>query len=242
MRSVGIIPARLAATRLPNKPLIDIGGKPMLRRVWERARLAANLSEVLIATPDEEIRRAAKEWGAVVVMTSERHRSGTDRLAEAAEKLDYDIVVNIQGDEPLIAPEAIDAVMTPLAEDRSLQMSSLMCPCPAVDMDNPACVKVVFDCADRALYFSRSRIPYPRNAGAEVWQHIGLYAYRRPFLVKYVRMDPTPLEMAESLEQLRALENGVAIKMVRWQEAPLSVDTVEDLARMRALVAEREKS
>ncbi len=242
MRSVGIIPARLAATRLPNKPLIDIGGKPMLQRVWERALLAKNLEEVLIATPDEAIRDAAEGWGARAVMTAPTHRSGTDRLAEAAEKLDCDIVVNIQGDEPLIAPEAIDAVMMPLVDDPSLQMSSLMCPCPDEDLENPACVKVVFDQFDRALYFSRSRIPYPRTKGSAVWQHIGLYAYRRAFLVKYVRMKPTPLEMAESLEQLRALESGVAIKMVRWPEAPLSVDTEQDLARMRAILADREKS
>src|SRR5437588_9009747 len=155
MRVIGIIPARLAATRLPDKPLLDICGKPMIQRVWERAQMSACLDDVLIATPDERIRAVVEGFGGRAVMTSDIHRSGTDRLAEAATKLDAEIIVNIQGDEPLIEPDSIERAVGPLLGDRALMMSSLMCPCPEEDIDNPACVKVVCDHAGNAMYFSR---------------------------------------------------------------------------------------
>ena len=165
-RVVGLIPARLASTRLPDKPLVDIGGWPMIRHVWSRARQAQGLDEVAIATPDEAIAEAAQKFGARVVMTSASHPSGTDRLAEAARLLELDsnaIVVNIQGDEPLLEPSGIEAVLRPLLEDSSLTMSSLMCPCPERELDNPACVKVVCALNGDALYFSRARLPFARN-------------------------------------------------------------------------------
>ena len=239
-RVVGLIPARLASTRLPNKPLADIHGWPMIQHVWERARRAAVLSEVAIATPDEEIIRAVEAFGGRVVRTLASHRSGTDRLAEAATLLglqDRDVIVNIQGDEPMLDPEAIERVVAVLQANRDLQMSSLMCPCPYEDLDNPACVKVVCAQNDNALYFSRARIPFSRQAsGAMVYQHVGLYAYRRSFLAMFAGLPPTPLELTESLEQLRALEHGYPIRMARIAAAPIGIDTPEDLERVRNLM------
>ena len=238
MRIVGVIPARLAATRLPNKPLVDIGGKTMIERVWDQAKKATRLSELIVATPDEAIKDAVEAFGGVAAMTSDQHRSGTDRLAEVARRLEADIFVNIQGDEPLIDPATIDLSVEPLLTDETASMSSLMCPCPLEELDNPACVKVVTDLQGRALYFSRARIPYRRypDSGVEVMQHIGLYAYRREFLLKFAQLPPSPLEQMEALEQLRALEHGYRIAMVRVERAPLSVDTEEDLERVRMLL------
>lgn len=214
----------------------------MVRHVWERARRARGVSEVAIATPDAKIMEAAALFGARAIMTSDRHRSGTDRLAEAADIMGLDpddIVINIQGDEPLLPPSAIEAVIGPLLEDPDLPMSSLMCPCPEGERDNPACVKVVSASNGDALYFSRARLPYPRNLDgiAIVMQHVGLYAYRRSFLATYATLAPTPLETTELLEQLRVLENGYRIRMVRVERAPVGVDTPEDLEHARALMA-----
>ena len=237
MKVIGIIPARLAATRLPDKPLLDIAGKSMIRRVWEQSRKAGSLSEVYVATPDESIAAAVAAFGGIPIMTSPDHRSGTDRLAEAAANLDAEIVVNIQGDEPLIDPEMIERAVQPLLDEPDLQMSSLMCPCPTTELESPATVKVVCDLYGNALYFSRHRIPFPRTEhAATVMQHIGLYVYRREFLLKFASLPPTPLEKTESLEQLRVLENGYKIRMVEVAEAPLSVDTQEDLERVRLVL------
>lgn len=239
-RVVGLIPARLASTRLPNKPLADIHGKPMIAHVWDRVQKSTLVSDAAVATPDEEIVRAVEAFGGRAIRTSASHRSGTDRLAEAATLMglaDSDIVVNIQGDEPLLDPSSIDAVVSALQADRDLQMSSLMCPCPYEDLDNPGCVKVVFDRNGNALYFSRARVPFPRQRdGATVFQHIGLYAYRRHFLAMVASLPATPLEMTESLEQLRVLEHGYPIRMVRVNSAPIGVDTLEDLERVRSLL------
>lgn len=236
---IGMIPARLAATRLPNKPLLDLCGKTMIRRVWEQACKAELLEDVLVVTPDEAILEAVHAFGGKAMMTSPAHRSGTDRLAEAAARLSCDIVANIQGDEPLIAPASIDALVRPLLEDPDLRMASLCCVCPEAELQHAATVKVVCDRDGNALYFSRATIPYRRNPEGEarVMQHIGLYAYRREFLLEYARWSPTPLEMTESLEQLRVLEHGHRIRMVQVEEAPLSVDTPDDLARMRAILS-----
>lgn len=240
-RVVGLIPARLAATRLSDKPLIDIHGKPMIQHVWERVRLVNGLSEFAVATPDARIAEVVEAFGGKAIMTSPDHRSGTDRLAEAAGILRLkpnDIVVNIQGDEPMLEPSAIEAVFAPLLADPNLSMASLMCPCPEHEKDNPACVKVVCDQNSDALYFSRARLPFPRNSSdaAIVMQHIGLYAYRCSFLATYAALPPTPLEQTEQLEQLRALENGYRIRMTQIQKAPVGVDTPEDLERARELL------
>ncbi len=239
---IALIPARLAATRLPNKPLIELHGKTMIQRVWEQAMKANKIQEVAVATPDREIAKVVEGFGGRAVMTSESHRSGTDRLAEAASILNLapnDIVVNLQGDEPVIAPETLDMVVDLLLADPELVMSSLMCPCPDFDLNNPSCVKVVCALNGDALYFSRARLPYDRNvAGAPVaHQHYGLYAYRRHFLTTYSSLAPTPLEKIESLEQLRVLENGYKIRMAKVEMSPIGVDTPEDLARVLAILA-----
>lgn len=243
MEVVGIIPARLAAVRLPNKPLLDIAGKPMIWWVWHHAKQAKTLSEVMVATPDEQIAEVVRGFGGIAVLTSPRHRSGTERLAEVAQELSADIVVNIQGDEPSMPPENIDAVTRPLIDDPSLVMSSLMCPATEEEKDKPTVVKVVVDQEHNALYFSRSRIPYPRNpsAPAVVYKHLGIYAYRRDFLLRYAAMEPTSLEQMEMLEQLRVLENGYRIRMVRVEQTSIGVDTEEDLERVRAILAQHQE-
>ncbi|MCS6949409.1 MAG: 3-deoxy-manno-octulosonate cytidylyltransferase [Armatimonadota bacterium] len=241
MDVIGMIPARLAAVRLPNKPLLDIAGKPMIWWVWHHAKQAQTLREVMVVTPDEEIAEVVRAFGGVAVMTSPRHRSGTERLAEAAQALSADIIVNIQGDEPLMPPGHIDAVVRPLLEDPTLSMSSLMCPATDEEKDKPSVVKVVVDRQGNALYFSRSRIPYPREPSAPTvtYKHLGIYAYRRDFLLQYAAMEPTPLEQMEMLEQLRVLENGYRIRMVRVEQSSIGVDTEEDLERVRAILSQR---
>jgi len=238
--AVGIIPARLAATRLPNKPLLDIAGKPMVQWVYERAKRAKLLDDALVATPDEEIFACVESFGGKAVMTSAAHRSGTDRLAEAAEDLDADLILNIQGDEPLLDPGAVDALIEAMMRYPDVPMGSLMCPLKAEEEDNPAVVKVVADQEGFALYFSRARIPYPRDReAADPRKHIGIYAYRRDFLLAFPNMPPTPLERAESLEQLRALEHGYKIMMVETTFSPTSVDTPEDLESVRFVLENR---
>ena len=236
---VALIPARLAATRLPNKPLADIGGKPMIQHVYERTKLARCVSDVFIATPDPEIFAATQRFGGKAIMTSAAHPTGTDRLAEAARTLPdtVEIIVNVQGDEPLIDPDTIDGVVAPLLADASLMMSSASCPLPEESWGDAARVKVVCDRRGNALYFSRSPIPYRREANAPVVPrlHLGLYAYRRDFLLIYAALPPTPLEQTEALEQLRALENGYRIRIVETDHVPTAIDTPDDLARVRAL-------
>lgn len=238
MNVIGIIPARLAATRLPNKPLLDILGKPMIQWVYERALSAETLDDVMVATPDPEIAQCVQSFGGRAIMTSHEHRSGTDRLAEAALGLSAELIVNIQGDEPLLDPAAVDALVRTMIESPDVQMGSLMCPLTEEgEEEDPAVVKVVTDQRGFALYFSRARIPYPRHPEAARWtKHIGIYAYRREFLLTFSKLEPTPLEKAESLEQLRALENGYRIKMVETSFSPTSVDTPEDLERVREIL------
>ncbi len=236
-RVIGVIPARLAATRLPGKPLLPIAGKPMVQWVWERASQARSLHELYIATPDPEIIQAAQAFGAQAILTSHAHRTGTDRLAEVARLTQGEIYVNIQGDEPLLRPEAIDRAVAPLLEDPTVMMSSLYTEAQPHEYDQPSVVKVVLDQQGNALYFSRSRIPYPRESTElPVWKHIGLYVFRRELLLQFAEWAPTPLERTESLEQLRVLEHGYRIRMVYFEHAPIAVDTETDLARVRAIL------
>jgi len=239
-RVVAIIPARMAATRLPGKPLAEICGKPMVQWVYERARSAKRVDEVLVATPDEEIADAVAAFDGRAVMTSPEHRSGTDRVAEAACELldDEDIVLNVQGDEPLVPPEAIDHLVDPLLEADAPEMTSLMCRVGPDEATSPNLVKVVVDRRGRALYFSRSSIPFLRHehAGVAIYGHIGLYGYSVKSLRSFSRLDPTPLELAESLEQLRALEHGWRVQMIETDFRPSGVDTEEDLGRVRRLL------
>ena len=232
-----IIPARYASTRLPGKPLRDIAGKPMVVRVYERAVQARLVQDVVVATDDERIRAVVESCGGRAVMTRADHATGTDRLAEVAAKMtDCDLIINVQGDEPLIDPAVIDALIEPFLTDEGLSMATVKTVlADEAEMENPNNVKVITDRSGNALYFSRARIPYARNPGAKVYKHIGIYAYRRDFLLAYARMPQTPLELSESLEQLRALENGYRIRVVETDAVFIGVDTEEDLAAVNAV-------
>ena len=238
MKILCVIPARYASTRLPGKPLKDVAGKPMICRVYDRASQAKTLSGVVVATDDERILRAVEDHGGRAMMTAKDHPTGTDRLAEVAEAYpDVDLIINVQGDEPLIEPSLIDELGRAFDGDAELQMATVMTPMEdEAEQKNPNNVKVVTDKNGYALYFSRSLLPYPRNdAGTPVYKHIGIYAYRRDFLLAYAKMAPTPLERAESLEQLRALENGYKIKCIRTNARFVGVDTPEDLAKVNEI-------
>lgn len=242
MKVVGVIPARYSSVRLEGKPLAEIGGKPMIQHVYERAGRSKLLSDLLVATDDERIHQAVLAFGGQSRMTAREHPSGTDRIAEVAEALDAEVVVNIQGDEPFISPKVIDQLVQPFTVDPELEISTLARVIEEeAALSDPNVVKVVFDHLGRAMYFSRSLIPYPRRAEEHrAYEHIGLYAYRKSFLVEYARMPPSPLERTEALEQLRALENGRTIRVVVTEHHHgLSVDTPEDLARARELFEEQ---
>lgn len=263
---LGVIPARYASTRLPGKPLVDIAGKPLVRWVWEAARRCELLDDVIIATDDERIERASVDFGANVAMTSPDCPSGSDRMAEAIGGRDCTVVVNIQGDEPLIDPGTIDKCVAALVHDPAAGVASAMVPfCPDEDYTLPHMVKVVTDAAGYAMYFSRAPIPDRRRlsqeelAGGErgmadvagggqarhggfarPMKHVGLYVYRRSTLEQFVSLAPSLYEMTEKLEQLRLLEAGVKIRMVEISEAAVGVDTPEDVEIVERLLANRE--
>lgn len=241
MTAVGIIPARYGSSRFPGKPLIEIAGRPMIERVWRGARRAKTLREVFVATDDPRIAACCEAFGAPVLMTQDTHPTGTDRLAEAAARLPDDVIVNIQGDEPLIEGFVVDAVVEALLEDESHGMSTLVHAADLADIENPNRVKVALDRRGYALYFSRSPIPYPSRASSNssFWQHIGIYAYRRDFLLQFVNLARTPAERSEALEQLRVLEHGFPIRVgiiEGWTS--VAVDLPEDVARAEALLTD----
>lgn len=239
MKVVGIIPARYHSTRLPGKPLALIGEKPLLWYVYNQAKKSLYLEDVLVATDDLRIMEAVKDFGGKAVLTSSQHRTGTDRLAEVCQSLEAEIIVNIQGDEPLIQPEMIDQAIEPLLKEESLLMSTLKKKIEnEEELESPHVVKVVTDKNNCALYFSRSLLPFPREKTAQpVYKHVGLYVYRKEFLLAFSQMEPTPLEKTESLEQLRVLENGYSIYVAETQYSSQGVDTPEDLARVTAIIA-----
>ncbi|MBN1255096.1 MAG: 3-deoxy-manno-octulosonate cytidylyltransferase [Deltaproteobacteria bacterium] len=258
MKTVAIIPARYGSTRLPGKPLIEIKGKTLIQYVYERIQ-ASSVQQVIVATDDERIASVVRSFGGETVLTSPQHRSGTERVAEVAAAIDAPIVVNCQGDEPLIQPEAIDQAIAAFAQDPSIVVTTLIAPLEnSADLYNPHVVKVVVDHEGFALYCSRAPIPYPRNileqagenSGNEIeliknlekkdligyWQHIGLYAFRREFLQQLTTLPPTPLEEQEKLEQLRILENGYKIKTVVCSTPSIGIDTPEDIERFKSLL------
>lgn len=238
MKVLCVIPARYASTRLPGKPLALIAGKPMIQHVYERASRAAIPSEVVVATDSELVAEAVRNFGGKVMMTSPEHPSGTDRLAEVALSYgDADVIVNVQGDEPMIPPEIIDRLAQAFEDNEDLNMATLKTVMDEADYNNPNAVKVVTDQNGYALYFSRSLLPYPRNKTADfkVYKHVGIYAYRRSFLLSYAAYEPTPLEQIECLEQLRVLENGERIKVLECKFKGIGIDTPEDLAAINAL-------
>lgn len=260
MKAVAIIPARYASTRLPGKPLVDICGKPMVRWVWERASRARGVSQVIVATDDERVAAAVRGFGGEVRMTSRRHRSGTDRVEEVARTLSCDVVLNVQGDEPLLDPRTIERLLVCFTQDPRADMATPVCPIRTVEEYFSAhIVKAVVDRSGRALYFTRSPVPFFRDglrfrySGSSVRidvsppvrsqlsrlpvrRHLGVYGYRKDFLHRLVEFPPSPLERAERLEQLRALENGFTIKTVRVERPSAAVDTPADLAAVRRRV------
>jgi 3-deoxy-manno-octulosonate cytidylyltransferase (CMP-KDO synthetase) len=251
-KAIAIIPARFASTRLPGKPLLPLKEIPLIVHVVNRAKQANLVSRVIVATDDERILRAVQEYGGEARMTSAEAQSGTDRIAEVAAELDAEIIVNVQGDEPLIDPATIDAAIAPLLEDATIQISTTSEPITEVeDVFNPNVVKVVSDAAGFALYFSRSPIPHIRTgAGISYKQfleqnpslllhyrkHSGLYVYRNEFLQAFARMQPSSLEKLESLEQLRALENGYRIRVVPVAHRSTGVDTAADYQRVKQMI------
>lgn len=250
MAFVVVIPARFASTRLPGKPLADIAGKPMIQHVYERA-IQSNATRVIVATDNEQVKKAVESFGGNVVMTSLKHASGTDRLEEVVYNLqlkDSEVVVNVQGDEPLIPPRVINQVALNLLNNASASIATLSEPLTSVnDLFDPNVVKVVANQNNIALYFSRAPIPWARDdfardrehipAGINYQRHIGIYAYRVSFLHQFVKWAPAPIELAESLEQLRAMWHGVNIHVAEAQQAiPAGVDTQADLDRVRQLL------
>ena len=238
---VAVIPARYASTRLPGKPLAQIAGRPMIQHVVERVQLAQTVARAVVATDDERIKRAVEGFGGEALLTRADHRCGTDRVAEVAAHLPAEIYVNIQGDEPLIDPGTIDAVVSEMLEDESVQVAT---PCSAIteknDIMDPNVTKVVRDFDGNALYFSHAPLPWVRDkdrvVAAKFWKHIGLYAFRRDALLEFPTLPPGELERIEQLEQLRWLENGFRIRVVETQYEALSVDVAEDIQRVEQVL------
>jgi 3-deoxy-manno-octulosonate cytidylyltransferase (CMP-KDO synthetase) len=237
MKAIAIIPARLASTRLPRKILREIAGKPMLARVYEAARACKQLDDVIVATDSEEIISVCQKHGWRAEMTSNQHRSGTDRVHEVAAKIAADVYVNVQGDEPLARPEHIDALLAPM-KDAKVMVSTVKTPCALEDVNNPNAVKVVTDKEGRALYFSRSTIPFDRDGSHRVhyFKHLGFYAYRKGALDLFCKLPESQLERSERLEQLRFLENGIPIYVAETPFDTVGVDTEEDLRRVEDIL------
>lgn len=238
MKFLGVIPSRYASTRLEGKPLKDICGHTMVEWVYKRA-LKSKLDGVVVATDDERIVDEVKSFGGNVILTRKDHINGTSRIAEVCETYtDYDVIVNIQGDEPLIEPDMINSIIDSFIEDNTIPMSTLKYKLTdMVEIENPNAVKVVTDKNDFAIYFSRSVIPYPRNLNMDnYYKHVGIYGYKRDFVMEYAKMASTPLELSESLEQLRVLENGYKIKVLETPYKIIGVDTQEELERVREYI------
>lgn len=244
--AVAVIPARYSATRLPGKPLVNLAGKPMIQRVWERVRQAKRISRAIVATDDERIRQAAAGFGAEAVMTRSEHRSGTERVAEVAVNMtgsDDEIFVNVQGDEPLVEPDAIDTLVEAIESEEGISVATLMVPIAKPgDIMDPNIVKVVLDFDGNALYFSRAPIPWVRDRDAPVhaqhMKHLGLYAFRRSALLDFATLPLGDLERIEQLEQLRWMENGYKIRVAETQHDSVSVDVPEDVVRVEKLLAQ----
>ena len=242
LKTLGVIPSRYASERFPGKPLVKLGNKIILQWVWEAAKQCSDLDRLIVATDDERIRDAVATFGGEVVMTSENHNSGTERIAEVAKLYpEYDIMVNIQGDEPGIDPQLISKVAKLKQEHPEWELSTAACPLARNEGDPliPERVKVVISKQGKALYFSRSLIPFPRNKNEQpIWIHLGIYAYQRDFLLRFHTLPPSYLEKSEALEQLRVLENDFNIGVCKVESSYPPVDTPEDLVRLKQIFKE----
>lgn len=241
MRILGVIPARLASTRLPRKVLREIAGAPLVVHVYRSARRAARLSDLVVATDAEEVLAACRAHGVPAVMTSADHPSGTDRLWEVSRAHPAEVFVNVQGDEPLVTPGQIERLVAPFLSDPAVQVTTLKIRATAEEAASPTVTKVVTDVHGNALYFSKLPIPYDRDGRGTItyWKHPGFYAYRRGALEAFHAFPPSPLETAEQLEQLRLLEHGIPIRVVETDEPTIGVDTEEDLRRVEGLLEAR---
>lgn len=235
-----IIPARYDSSRLKGKPLIKVKDKPIIQWVWEKAVMANLADRIIIATDNEQIFKEAEEFGAEVEMTSSEHTSGSDRIAEVAERHpEISYIVNLQGDEPLITPESIDEVIKGVKNDGADISTLIRVLKDKKDIENPNCVKCVINNDGYAMYFSRSKIPYERNVGiAQIYGHLGIYGYKKGSLLKMTQMEQSTLEMAESLEQLRALQAGMTIKTFIVDFVPIGIDTADDLRQFEEIVTQ----
>ncbi len=239
---VGVIPARYGSSRFPGKVLAELAGKPMIQWVYEQASKSELLDQLFVAVDDERVQKVVEKFGGKAVMTKGEHQSGTDRIAEAVENIEANIIVNIQGDQPLLDPQMIDEAVKPFLDNPSVKMSTIKTKISKEDYQDPAVVKVVVDENDFALYFSRSLIPYPREKNEiSVYEHVGLYVYKKDFLLEISQLPQSFLEKIEMLEQLRVLEKGYKIKVVETKSehaAGVSVDTPEDLAKVEKMIQE----
>ena len=238
-----IIPARYGSSRLDGKPLLKAGGKYIIQWVWEKAVKCKDIDRVIVATDDERIFSACKDFGAEVEMTSAEHKSGSDRIAEVAKRhSEIAYIINVQGDEPLIEPENIELVRQGVVEDNTADISTLVREITdETEVNNPNLVKCIFDVNNFAMYFSRSKIPYERNTGkSKFYGHLGIYGYKKEALFKMTSLPQTTYEMAESLEQIRALQNGMKIKIAIVKNIPVGIDTIEDFNKFKAMVDEKE--
>lgn len=237
-KTVAVIPARFGSTRFPGKVLANLGGKPIVQWVWERA-VKSKADDVIVATDDEKVASAVRAFGGKVAMTSPSHPSGSDRVWEAAGKTGAGIIINIQGDEPLMPPEIINALIDAMSSEPAPDMATAVVPCPRAEYErNPNIVKAVLSKDLYALYFSRSMVPFLRDGGMEMetYRHWGIYAYTHDALKKFVSLPESPLEKCEKLEQLRALENGMRIKVIKTNFSSIGIDTPEDLVKAEEYV------
>ena len=242
LKTIAVIPARMSSTRFPGKVLANLGGKPIIRWVWERT-VRSKASQVLIATDSEDVIRAAKSFGANAVMTRPDHPSGSDRIREAALNIDYDVIINVQGDEPFMEPDVINSLIDVMNGADAPEMATVVVPCKREEIaSNPNLPKVVLTADNYALYFSRSEIPFLRVGGTDMplYRHWGIYAYRRATLDRFVSLPESSLEKCEKLEQLRALENGIRIKVVKTAFQSIGIDTPEDLTRAEEYIREHQ--
>jgi len=242
-KTLAVIPARYASTRFPGKVLAQLGGKPIIQHVWERA-VQSKADEVLIAVDEQKVFDAVCAFGGKAVMTSKNHPTGSDRIWEVAKKSDAEAIINIQGDEPFVKPEVIDSLIDAITAPSAPDMATVVVPCPRAEFENnPNMVKVVLSADSHALYFSRSMIPFLRVGGkeTETYRHWGIYAYRRTALERFVSLPEGKLEQCEKLEQLRALENGMRIKVIVTPYSSIGIDTPEELVKAEAFLASLQK-